>query len=324
MHRRTLRCDRARRAAGAGGTDERSRPPQAAAARSPPRCALVRIVIDGVLPPVGTGHCRHHPRPGMRRRPLPRRGRPGRRRGGCPADPVRRRHRRRRAASATRRHRDRRPRQLGAAGESRPASTCRRARPTTGATATSTSSLGNPPYLSQLAAHTTRRGASPLGGGPYADAAGEFLALAVRLARPGGGRVGLVLPQSILSSRDVGPIRADGRARRHDVLVVVLAGDVTSTRTWWCARSASSAVPPRSSRPSRPAPTRRGPTSSRRTSVCRPLPRVDAAGTLGDRATAIGRLPRRVLRAAAGRRRARHRSATDHERADRSRSRAVG
>lgn len=68
--------------------------------------------------------------------------------------------------------------------------------------------LGNPPYLSQMAASTTRGGASARGGGPYADAAAEFLALAVERARPGGGRVGLVLPQSILGSRDVQHIRA--------------------------------------------------------------------------------------------------------------------
>jgi hypothetical protein len=67
--------------------------------------------------------------------------------------------------------------------------------------------VGNPPYLSQLAAATTRGGSSRRGGGPYADVAAEFLALAVSLARPDGGRVGLVLPQSILASRDVGEIR---------------------------------------------------------------------------------------------------------------------
>ncbi|MGH9139251.1 MAG: HsdM family class I SAM-dependent methyltransferase, partial [Acidimicrobiales bacterium] len=69
--------------------------------------------------------------------------------------------------------------------------------------------VGNPPFLSQLATVTTRGGASRHGGGPYADAAAEFLALAVQHARPGGGRVGLVLPQSILGSRDAGPLRAD-------------------------------------------------------------------------------------------------------------------
>jgi SAM-dependent methyltransferase len=69
--------------------------------------------------------------------------------------------------------------------------------------------IGNPPFLSQLATATTRGRASPFGGGPYADAAAEFLALAVCLARPDGGRVGLVLPQSILGSRDAAAVRAD-------------------------------------------------------------------------------------------------------------------
>ncbi len=68
--------------------------------------------------------------------------------------------------------------------------------------------IGNPPFLNQLAARTTRGGRSRFGGGPYADAAAEFLALAVRLARP-GGRVGLVLPQSLLSARDAAAIRAE-------------------------------------------------------------------------------------------------------------------
>jgi N-6 DNA Methylase len=67
--------------------------------------------------------------------------------------------------------------------------------------------IGNPPYLSQLSAETTRGGSSKHGGGPYADAAAEFLALSVQLADPHHGRVALVLPQSILASRDAGPIR---------------------------------------------------------------------------------------------------------------------
>jgi SAM-dependent methyltransferase len=66
--------------------------------------------------------------------------------------------------------------------------------------------IGNPPFLNQLAAATSRRGISRFGGGPYADSAAEFLALAIRLARP-GGRVGLVLPLSMLSTRDVASIR---------------------------------------------------------------------------------------------------------------------
>lgn len=76
--------------------------------------------------------------------------------------------------------------------------------------------LGNPPFLSQLSAITTRRGASRHGGGPYADAAAEFLALAVRLADVDHGRIALVLPQSILASRDAGEVRTmvDRCARR--------------------------------------------------------------------------------------------------------------
>lgn len=68
--------------------------------------------------------------------------------------------------------------------------------------------IGNPPFLSQMTASTTRGGASQHGGGPYADTAAEFLALATRLARADGGVVALVLPQSILGSRDAGPVRA--------------------------------------------------------------------------------------------------------------------
>jgi SAM-dependent methyltransferase len=68
--------------------------------------------------------------------------------------------------------------------------------------------VGNPPFLNQLATATTRGGRSHLGGGPYADAAAEFLALAVTLVRP-GGRLGMVLPQPLLSARDAAPIRVD-------------------------------------------------------------------------------------------------------------------
>jgi hypothetical protein len=68
--------------------------------------------------------------------------------------------------------------------------------------------IGNPPFLSQLATTTTRGGASGRGGGPYADAAVEFLALAGDLVDPDGGRVALVLPQSLLASRDATEIRS--------------------------------------------------------------------------------------------------------------------
>ena len=74
--------------------------------------------------------------------------------------------------------------------------------------------VGNPPFLSQMASATARVGRSAFGGGPYADTAAEFFVLAVRLARPattraGGGRIGMVLPVSLLTARDAGPIRAE-------------------------------------------------------------------------------------------------------------------
>ena len=68
--------------------------------------------------------------------------------------------------------------------------------------------IGNPPFLSQMAAATTRGGSSSRGGGPYADAAVEFLALAAELVDPAAGRVAYVLPQSLLSARDAGSTRA--------------------------------------------------------------------------------------------------------------------
>lgn len=66
--------------------------------------------------------------------------------------------------------------------------------------------LGNPPFLSQMSTLTSRRGRSSFGGGPYADVAAEFLALALQRTRP-GGRIGMVLPQSLLSARDASEIR---------------------------------------------------------------------------------------------------------------------
>ncbi len=68
--------------------------------------------------------------------------------------------------------------------------------------------VGNPPFLSQLSSATARGGSSVWGGGPYADAAVEFLALAARMVRA-GGRIGLVLPQSVIASRDAAAVRRD-------------------------------------------------------------------------------------------------------------------
>lgn len=69
--------------------------------------------------------------------------------------------------------------------------------------------VGNPPFLSQMATETTRGGSSRHGGGPYANTAAEFLALAARLAHPGHGRIALVLPVALLGARDAADVRRD-------------------------------------------------------------------------------------------------------------------
>ena len=69
--------------------------------------------------------------------------------------------------------------------------------------------VGNPPFLNQLARATTRGGRSRYGGGPYADTAAVFLALSVGLARPDGGRVAMIVPVSVLTTRDATSIRTD-------------------------------------------------------------------------------------------------------------------
>lgn len=73
--------------------------------------------------------------------------------------------------------------------------------------------IGNPPFLGQLRAATTRpadRGAlSPEAAavaGPYTDTAALFAALGVGAVAP-GGRVAMVLPRSFLVARDAGPAR---------------------------------------------------------------------------------------------------------------------
>lgn len=68
--------------------------------------------------------------------------------------------------------------------------------------------LGNPPFLSPLVAEHAVSRAGAHRPGPYADVAAEFLDLAIGLAWPDGGRVGVVLPQSILGARDAAPVRA--------------------------------------------------------------------------------------------------------------------
>ncbi len=139
--------------------------------------------------------------------------------------------------------------------------------------------IGNPPFLSQLAAATSRGGSSDLGGGPYADAAVEFLALAAQLVEPDGGRVAFVLPQSVLAARDAAEVRArfeeraemvwswwsDERVFDAGVFTCALAFEFGGDRSVAAGGTWSHVVTSRGSVPSLPA-------------------ALDGAGTLGDRA----------------------------------------
>lgn len=66
--------------------------------------------------------------------------------------------------------------------------------------------VGNPPFLTPLAARNTSVAASSPAGAPYADAATQFLAAAWERLEP-GGRLGFVLPQSVLANRDAAVAR---------------------------------------------------------------------------------------------------------------------
>lgn len=74
--------------------------------------------------------------------------------------------------------------------------------------------VGNPPFLTPLSSELAASHDSRIGG-PYVDAAAEFLALACELAEPEGGRVGLVLPLSIVATRDADPVRRFVHDRAH-------------------------------------------------------------------------------------------------------------
>lgn len=144
--------------------------------------------------------------------------------------------------------------------------------------------IGNPPFLSQLATGTTRGGTSRHGGGPYADAAVEFLALSARLVDGDGGRIALVLPQSVLSTRDAGPVRAaiDHRASMR--------------WSWWtgeqlfdaqvhtCAVAFDFHPPVEGTTDGRDEPTTWSHVIAERTGVPELPPAPVTLGTLGDRA----------------------------------------
>ena len=87
--------------------------------------------------------------------------------------------------------------------------------------------LGNPPFLGQLARATARSAAARAAlrerfgaaAGGYADAALLFVLLGLDLVRP-GGRVALIVPESVLAARDAGAGRAAIAARALASLAV--------------------------------------------------------------------------------------------------------
>lgn len=139
--------------------------------------------------------------------------------------------------------------------------------------------MSNPPFLSQLAHSTSRKGASTRGGGPYANTAMEFCLAGIEALRP-GGRLAIVLPQSVLASRDTTELRtrvtslatmvaswwSSSPQFEADVTVSVLiferreAEVAGSAAPWTAAITAALGIPP--------------------------VPRLTVAGTVGDRASA--------------------------------------
>ena len=153
--------------------------------------------------------------------------------------------------------------------------------PATGAASSSIIVIGNPPYLSQMAANTSRGGSSRHGGGPYADAAFEFLALAVRLANPDRGRVATGAPpvDPRRPRRRTDP--AIGRRAGRPLLVVVGAATAALRRQRQRVRARACGVRRPASR-HRPAWTR---VVTDRLGVPALDPRAwQPHGTLGDRA----------------------------------------
>lgn len=80
--------------------------------------------------------------------------------------------------------------------------------------------IANPPFLSQMARSTSRGGSSRFGGGPYANSAMEFCLAGVRALRP-GGRMAILLPQSVLTARDAAELRS------------AITGAAEIVDSWW-------------------------------------------------------------------------------------------
>ncbi len=141
--------------------------------------------------------------------------------------------------------------------------------------------IGNPPFLSQMSASTTRGGTSSRSGGPYADAAVEFLALAGEVVEPVGGRVAFVLPQSILAARDASRVRARFDERAQMFWSWWTGERVFEAQVYTCALAFEFGAPtPLSS--GRPAGNWTGVVTARHDVP--PLPTLAADGCVADRA----------------------------------------
>jgi len=174
--------------------------------------------------------------------------------------------------------------------------------------------VGNPPFLSQLRGRTaaTREAAARVSertGGAvrgYADMAGAFLVAACDSARP-GGRVSLVLPQSVLVARDAAGVReAVERAGEVESIELLPVGTFADASVHTCvvtarvrpresneAVSADPVLAPtvNSSSPKAPPPLPAGctpPTWGWRVAPQRGIPaiRIGGTGTVGDIAAA--------------------------------------
>ncbi len=142
--------------------------------------------------------------------------------------------------------------------------------------------IGNPPFLSQMASATTRGGTSSRSGGPYADAAVEFLTLAGEVVDPHGGRVALVLPQSILAARDARLVRTSFDARARMIWSWWTGERVFDAQVHTCALAFEFGAPTPSGSGQVPG-NWTGVVTSRH--AVPPLPPLAASGCLADRAT---------------------------------------
>ena len=180
--------------------------------------------------------------------------------------------------------------------------------------------IGNPPFLSQMAAATTRGGASRHGGGPYADAAVEFLALAVRSGAAGrrSRRARAAAVDRRGTRRGAGPRRGGAHGGSHMVVVGAAPAPLRRRRQRLRARASSGR---RGTPPTSPW---TGVVTDRLGIPALDRSRLACAGTLGDRAELNANFRDEYYALVPAVQRGRRRAPVGHERVDRSRCLPVG